>query len=48
MEATVQNYLDAKEIAGILAMNGYSVCVEPVEPCLTAGKTLWRIKFSRE
>ena len=51
MEAIVKNYMDAKEIAGILAMNGYSVSVEPVEPvepCLTAGRALWRIKFSRE
>ena len=46
----VVNYMDAKEIAGILAMNGYLVTTLPVEWESDIGyrKTKWRVSYTKE
>lgn len=46
----VINYMDAKEIAGILAMNGYLVTTVPVERESDTGyrKTKWQVAYTKE
>lgn len=46
----VINYMDAKEIAGILAMNGYLVTTVPVERELEpyVRKTKWQVSYTKE
>lgn len=46
----VINYMDAKEIAGILAMNGYFVTTVPVERELEpyVRKTKWQVSYTKE
>lgn len=45
----VINYMDAKEIAGILAMNGYLVTTVPVErePEPYVHKTKWQVSYTK-
>lgn len=44
----VSNYLDAKEVAGILAMNGYQVTVAPVDNSYTNCRPKWRVVYIKE
>lgn len=47
----VINYMDAKEIAGILAMNGYFTTVHKVEnynSTLYVNQTRWKVSYTKE
>lgn len=46
----VINYMDAKEIAGILAMNGYLTTVQKLDYSSypTVGKPQWRVSYTKE
>lgn len=47
----VINYMDAKEIAGILAMNGYFTTVHKVENynnTMYVNQTRWEVSYTKE
>ncbi len=46
----VVNYMDAKEIAGILAMNGYLTTVQKLDysSYSIVGKPQWKVSYTKE
>ena len=46
----VINYMDAKEIAGILAMNGYLTTVQKLDysSYTVVGRAQWKVSYTKE